>query len=164
MSENVFLVPVDPENFDRTVRSAVDLTEYDDRPEPLAAVDGARLWAVSDDSGNGSTFERMGPDDLLLFYHDGEYVATGRVGETFADEDRWVSGTFWTAFPTTRVYTVESFTPVSVPKRGVNTIFDYSASYTPGFMRVADSRVTRDLSTIETALDAYTKKNRPADD
>ncbi len=164
MSENVFLVPVDPENFDRTVRSAVDLTEYDDRPEPLTAVDEARLWAVDDDSGNGSTFERMGSDDLLLFYHDGEYVATGRVGETFTDEDRWVSGTFWTAFPTTRVYTVESFAPISVPKRGVNTIFDYSKSYTPGFMRVADSRVTRDLSTIETALDAYTKKNRPSDD
>ncbi|WP_066417558.1 hypothetical protein [Halorubrum aethiopicum] len=162
MSDNVFLVPVDPENFDRTVRSAVDLSEYPDRPEPLADVEEARLWAVDDDSGNGSTFDRMESGDLLLFYHDGEYVATGRIGETFADEDRWVSGTFWTAFPTTRVYTVESFTPVSVPKRGVNRIFDYSASYTPGFMRVADGRVTRDLSTIETALDAYTKRNAEA--
>lgn len=162
MSDNVFLVPIDPENFDRTVRSTVDLDEYDDRPEPLADVEEARLWAVDDDSGNGSTFDRMESGDLLLFYHDGEYVATGRVGETFADDDRWVSGTFWTAFPTTRVYTVESFAPVSVPKRGVNRIFDYSASYTPGFMRVADARVTRDLSTIETALDAYTKRNAEA--
>ncbi|SMO44707.1 hypothetical protein [Halorubrum cibi] len=162
MSDNVFLVPVDPENFDRTVRSAVDLAEYPDRPEPLADVEEVRLWAVDDDSGNGSTFDRMESGDLLLFYHDGEYVATGRVGETFVDEDRWASGTFWTAFPTTRVYTVESFTPISVPKRGVNRIFDYSASYTPGFMRVADGRVTRDLSTIETALDAYTKRNAEA--
>ena len=162
MSDNVFLIPVDPENFDRTVRSTVDLTEYDDRPEPLADLEEARLWAVGDDSGNGSTFDRMESGDLLLFYHDGEYVATGRVGETFADEDRWASGTFWTAFPTTRVYTVESFSAVSVPKRGVNRIFDYSASYTPGLMRVADSRVTRDLSTIETALEAYTKRNAEA--
>ncbi|MFC5279136.1 hypothetical protein ACFPM1_10270 [Halorubrum rubrum] len=162
MSANVFLVPVDPENFDRTVRSAVDLSEYPDRPEPLASVEEARLWAVDDESGNGSTFDRMESGDLVLFYHDGEYVATGRIGRTFADEDRWVSGTFWTAFPTTRVYTVESFTPISVPKRGVNRIFDYSASYTPGFMRVADGRVTRDLSTIETALDAYTKRNAEA--
>ncbi len=159
MSANVFLVPIDPENFDRTVRSTVDLTEYDGRPDALADVDEARLWAVADDSGNGSTFERMEPDDLVLFYHEDEYVATARIGQTFVDEDRWVSGTFWTAFPTTRVYTIESFTPISVPKRGVNTIFDYSSSYTPGFMRVADSRVTRDLSTIESALDAYTKRN-----
>jgi len=74
MSANVFLVPIDPENFDRTVQSAVDLTEYDDRPDPLADLDEVRLWAVDDDdSGNGSTFERMEEGDLLLFYHDGEY-------------------------------------------------------------------------------------------
>ena len=52
MSANVFLVPIDPENFDRTVRSAVDLTEYDDRPDQLADLDEARLWAVDDDSGD----------------------------------------------------------------------------------------------------------------
>ena len=159
MSTNVFLVPIDPENFDRTVRSTVDLTDYPDRPDPLADVDEARLWAVDDDSGNGSTFERMDPGDLLLFYHDGEYVATGRVGTTFEDDDRWVSGTFWTAFPTTRVYTVTDFASVSAPKRAVNALFDYSKSYTPGFMRVADSRVTAELSTIESAIDHYSKRN-----
>ncbi|OYR83100.1 hypothetical protein DJ71_10875 [Halorubrum sp. E3] len=159
MSANVFLVPIDPENFDRTVRSAVDLTEYDDRPDDLADLDEARLWAVDDDSGNGSTFERMSEGDLLLFYADDEYVATGRVGEAFADEDRWASGTFWTAFPTTRVYTVTDFSAVSAPKRAVNRIFDYSSSYTPGFMRVADSRVNADLSSIESALEHYTKRN-----
>ncbi|MGM0448603.1 MAG: hypothetical protein ACQERM_10200 [Methanobacteriota archaeon] len=159
MSENVFLVPIDPENFDRTVRSPVDLTDYPDRPEPLADLDETRLWAVDDDSGNGSTFEKMESGDLLLFYADDEYVATGRVGEAFADGDRWASGTFWTAFPTTRVYTVIDFSAVSAPKRAVNRIFDYSSSYTPGFMRVADGRVTADLSSIESALEHYTKRN-----
>ncbi|MFD1571448.1 hypothetical protein [Halorubrum laminariae] len=159
MSANVFLVPIDPENFDRTVRSAVDLAEYDDRPDALADADEARLWAVDDDSGNGSTFDRMESGDLLLFYHDDEYVATGRVGTSFEDDDRWVSGTFWTAFPTTRVYTVTDFSAVSAPKRAVNALFDYSKSYTPGFMRVADSRVTADLSSIESAIDHYTKRN-----
>ncbi|TKX45952.1 MULTISPECIES: hypothetical protein [unclassified Halorubrum] len=159
MSANVFLVPIDPENFDRTVRTPVDLTDYPDRPEPLADLDEARLWAVDDDSGNGSTFEKMESGDLLLFYADDEYVATGRVGEAFADEDRWASGTFWTAFPTTRVYTVTDFGAVSAPKRAVNRIFDYSSSYTPGFMRVADSRVTTELSSIESALEHYTKRN-----
>ena len=159
MSANVFLVPIDPENFDRTVRSPVDLTEYDDRPDQLADLDEARLWAVDDESGNGSTFERMEEGDLLLFYHDDEYLGTGRVGTTFEDEDRWASGTFWTAFPATRVYTVTDFAAVSAPKRAVNAIFDYSASYTPGFMRVADSRVNADLSSIESAVDHYTKRN-----
>ena len=159
MSENVFLVPIDPENFDRTVRSAVDLTNYPDRPEPLADLDEARLWAVDDDSGNGSTFEKMNAGDLLLFYTDDEYIATARIGETFEDDGRWASGTFWTAFPSTRVYTVTDYNPVSAPKRAVNQIFDYSSTYTPGFMRVADSRVTTDLSSIESALNHYTKRN-----
>ncbi|SNR37259.1 hypothetical protein [Halorubrum vacuolatum] len=159
MSQNVFLIPVNPENFDRTVRSPVDLTDYPNRPEPLANAEEARLWAVADDSGNGSTFERMAAGDLLLFYHDERYVASGRVGTTFEDEDRWASGTFWTAFPATRIYTIESFEPISVPKRGVNRIFDYSATYTPGFMRVADSRVNRSLDAIEAALAAYTARN-----
>ncbi|VTT87945.1 hypothetical protein DM2_1279 [Halorubrum sp. DM2] len=159
MSENVFLVPIDPENFDRTVRSAVDLTEYPDRPDALADLDEARLWAVDDDSGNGSTFEKMSEGDLVLFYTDDEYIATGRIGTTFEDDDRWTSGSFWTAFPARRVYTVTDYAEVSAPKRAVNRIFDYSSSYTPGFMRVADSRVTADLSSIESALDHYTKRN-----
>ena len=159
MSANVFLVPIDPENFDRTVRTPVDLTDYPDRPEPLADLDETRLWAVDDDSGNGSTFEKMESGDLLLFYADDEYLATGRVGEAFADDDRWASGTFWTAFPTTRVYTVTDFGAVSAPKRAVNRIFDYSSSYTPGFMRVAASRVPAELSSIESALEHYTKRN-----
>ncbi len=159
MSENVFLIPVDPENFDRTVRSPIDLTDYADRPEPLADADEARLWAVADDSGTGSTFDQMSADDLLLFYHDDEYVGTGRVGTTFEDADRWVSGTFWTAFPATRIYTVESFTPVSVPKRGVNRVFDYADTYTPGLMRVADSRVTTQVGSIESALARYSERN-----
>lgn len=162
MSANVFLVPIDPENFDRTVRSSVDLSEYPDRPAALADTDEARLWALGDDTGTDSTFEQLTAGDLLLFYHEGEYVATGRVGETFVDADRWASSTLWTAFPATRVYTVESFTPISVSKRAVNRIFEYAASYTPGFMRVADSRVTESLSTIETALDAYTKRQQDA--
>jgi len=93
------------------------------------------------------------------FYHDGEYLATGRVGTAFEDEDRWVSSTFWTRVPTTRVYTITDFTAASAPKRAVNTIFDYSASYTPGFMRVADSRVNAELSSIESAIEHYTKRN-----
>ena len=158
MSENVFLVPIDSENFDRTVRSPVDLTEYPDRPAALADHEEARLWAVGDDIGTGSTFEKMREGDLALFYTDGEYVATGRIGTTFEDGDRWASGSFWTAFPATRVYTVTDFNGVSAPKRAVNRIFDYASSYTPGFMRVADGRVDVDLSSIESALDHYTKR------
>jgi len=66
MSANVFLVPIDPENFDRTVQSAVDLTEYDDRPDPLADLDEVRLWAVDDDRERLDVRADGRSGDLLL--------------------------------------------------------------------------------------------------
>jgi len=160
MSANVFLVPIDPENFDRTVQSAVDLTLSTTTARTLSPTSTKSVCGPSTTTaGTARRSSGWKKGDLLLFYHDGEYLATGRVGTAFEDEDRWVSSTFWTAFPTTRVYTITDFTAASAPKRAVNTIFDYSASYTPGFMRVADSRVNAELSSIESAIEHYTKRN-----
>lgn len=57
------------------------------------------------------------------------------------------------------MYTITDFTAASARSARSNTIFDYSASYTPGFMRVADSRVNAELSSIESAIEHYTKRN-----
>lgn len=40
---NVFLVPCDPGNYDRTVALPVDLSEYSDRPDPLQDMTEARF-------------------------------------------------------------------------------------------------------------------------
>ncbi|KDE57257.1 hypothetical protein EL22_13555 [Halostagnicola sp. A56] len=156
MSSNVFLVSSDSEPFARTVLSEVDLTDYPDRPEELAESESARFWGVEADSSAETYFEKMDEGDLLLFYREGEYVGTGRIGTTFVDDEEWASATVWDDSPRTLIYTIEDFTATSVPKAAVNTIFEYSDGYNPnGLIRVADNRVDNTLEAIELAVQQY---------
>lgn len=156
---NVFLVPADPENFERTVASSVDLEEYDDRPDALASMDSVRLWGAAEGDRSEQMFERLAPGDLLLFHHGGRYVGVGRVGETFVDADAWASATFWEDAPMTRLFTVVDFSPLDIESGRVNRIFEYSAGYAPGgLMRVADDRVENSLDAIELAVIRYDER------
>lgn len=158
MSPSVFLAPCDPGNFDRTVRSPVDPSEHPDLPDALPEGERVRFWGVRSGSRNEDTFERMEPGDLVLFYQDGTYVATGRVGTTF-DDGGWASETFWNDAPSTLIYTLEDYTEVDVPAGAVNVLFDYESDFYPqGLMRVADGRVDRRIEAIEGALPRYTDR------
>lgn len=156
---NVFLVPAHPEGFERTVASAVDLAAHEDRPAPLASLESARIWGAGEGERSEQMFERLEPGDLLLFHHDGSYVGVGRVGQTFVDEDGWVSGTFWDGAPRTHLFTVTDFSAVDVDSGPVNAIFDYGADYAPGgLMRVADDRVENRLDAIALAVVRYDER------
>jgi len=144
MSSNVFVIRCDPDDFDRTVRSAVSLADYPDHPDALPEGDEVRFWGVEDGDSNQTYFEKMEAGDLVLFYQDDTYVGTGRIGTTFTDDESWASTTVWHDTPASRIFTVDEFTPVSVPRAAVNRIFDYADGYNPGgLMRVADDRVAR---------------------
>ena len=160
MDSNVFLVPCDPGNFDRTVGSAVDLSEYTDCPPALSDAGEARLWGAREGSNNQNFFEKMQSGDLLLFYQDNRYIGTGRVGAKFRDQEEWVSTTFWDGASSQLIYTVEDFTPISVRKAAVNAIFDYVSDYNPeGLMRVAENRFDKRVEAIELALKNYSEKH-----
>lgn len=151
---NVFVVQDDSEDLDRTVRSRADLSDHPDRPEPLQDAESARFWGVEDGETNRSYFEKMEGGDLVLFYRDGSYVGVGYVDATFEDEDGWVADTFWDDHRSDSIFTLRDFSTVSVPRAKVNTIFDYSDSYTPsGVMRVADNRVTNRVAAIKHAVE-----------
>lgn len=158
MNSNIFLVRADPTDFDRTVRAEINVGDYPDHPEPLSGIGTVRFFRAPETRTD--TFEKMAADDLLLFHHDGEYVGVGRVGITFEDDERWASTTVWSDSSSTQLYTVQGFTPVSVPKAAVNRIFEYAAGYTPqNLMRVADSRVDNRPEAIKRALEQYTEKH-----
>lgn len=151
---NVFVVQDDSEDLDRTVRSPADLSEHPDRPEPLRNAEAVRFWGVEDGETNRSYFEKMESGDLVLFYRDGSYVGVGYIDATFEDEDGWVADAFWDDHRSERIFTLRDFSTVSVPREKVNTIFDYSGSYTPsGVMRVADNRVTNRVAAIKRAVE-----------
>lgn len=158
-NENVFLVPCDPGNFDRTVGSPVGLEEYPDRPAPLDEYTSARFWGVRDGEGNRSYFEKMEPDDLVVFYQNGTYIGVGYIETTFEDEEGWVRSTFWQNAPSTLIYIIREYATISVPKNQVNTIFGYSEGYYPqGLMRVADDRLTNRVGAIKRALETVSEE------
>ena len=159
MSANVFLAPCDAGNFDRTVLSEVHLSEYPDRPEALSETDTVRFWGAREGSRNEDYFNRMDSGDLALFHQSGSYVGAGWVGITFEDDEQWASTTFWDGAPSRLIYTVEEFTPVSVPKAVVNRIFNYDEGYNPqGLIRVAENRLDDRPVVIKRALAKYTEK------
>lgn len=155
---NVFLAPADPGNFDRTVVSPVDLTDHPDRPGALADRDSARFWGVRDGTRNRQQFERMAAGDVVLFYQEAEYVGVGRVGATFED-DGWASETFWRDAPAERVYVLDRFDAVSVPRSAVNRIFGYEPDYYPqGLLGVADGRLPDPVAAVPVAVRRYDER------
>lgn len=158
MTSNVFLAPCDPGNFDRTVRSAVTVSDDPARPPALSEQETVRFWGVRDGSGNETFFEKMDAGDLVLFYQEQTYVGTGWIGTTFTDDEQWASRTFWNDAPASRIYTIEGFTPVSVPRAAVNRLFDYAVDYYPqGLMRVADGRLDNRPEAIKRAVERYSE-------
>lgn len=150
---NVFLISADRETFDRTVATQVDLSDQSDVPEPISGRETVRLGGLEDSDRNRSTFERMTEGDLLLFYVDDRYVATGRVGEAFEDDS--FAEAIWDGVDATFLYEIESYTPVDVSKAAGNRVFGYDSGYTPNTMRVAEDRVDRQVESIERAMQQY---------
>lgn len=154
--EQVFLVQIDPENFERTVSSPVDMAEHPDRPDGLPEEGRVRLWGAEDGKRSVETFERMDPGDLLLFHDDGTFVGVGRVGLTVDDESGWASEAFWDDASKAHLYTVTDFSSIEIPRAAVNSLFDYGPDYSPGgLMRVAPDRVTASLPAIELAVKRF---------
>lgn len=158
VGSNVFLAGVDPEQFAATLATPVDLSAHDDRPDALADFDEARVAAVEPGDRSEDTFERMEPGDLVLCYSDGRYVGAGRIAATFDDAD-WGSEALWDGAAVAGGYVLEDFVEVDLPARVVNSIFDYSADYSPGdLMRVADGRVGSSLAAIRVAVERFAEQ------
>lgn len=158
MSPNIFLARSDSEDFDRTVYSEVELSGHPDHPEAFSEMDTVRFFGAPE-SRTGA-FEKMNTDDLVLFHRKGEYVGTGWIGTTLEDDQQWASTTLWSDTSSTLIYTVQEFTPVSVPAASVNRIFEYADGYTPpNLMRGAANRVENRPEAIKRALEQYTEKH-----
>ena len=158
MSSNIFLARSAPEDFDRTVHSEIDLSDYPNHPEALSGMDTVRFFGAPE--SRSDVFEKMNAEDLVLFHQDSEYVGTGWIGTTVEDDQQWASTTFWSDTCSALIYTVEEFTPVSVPTTAVNLIFGYAEGYTPPeLMRVAENRVDNRPRAIKRALERYTEKH-----
>ncbi len=155
---NVFLAGVDLDRFAATLATPVDLAALDDRPDALADAEAARIGAVEPGDRSEQTFDRMGVGDLVLCYADGRYVGAGRIAATVDDGD-WAGEALWDGDDVAGAYVLEDFVEFDLPARVINSLFDYSADYSPGdLIRVADGRVGSSLAAIRVAVERFSEQ------
>ncbi len=154
---NLFLVPVGGDWIDRFEKTvASPLSNLEDAPAELPQESPVRVWGttVGEDSKKRTTFESMEPDDPILFLHDGEFIASGRVGETFEDPD--LGAWLWDSPQSRFIYTVADYQEIAVPRREVWEILGYSPNYPLyGFSRTSDDAISTLLQTYNSVEEAF---------
>ncbi|WP_132060272.1 hypothetical protein [Halorussus amylolyticus] len=152
----LYLVPVGEEwtqEFDRTVDSPHDLSG--DHPiDELSNLDEARIWGTTSGERKRTFFEGMETGDPLLFYNQGEFFATGRVGHSFESPEagKWL----WNNSDSRFIYTVEDFHRISIPRIELNMILGYSEDYSPqGFQQISEKAMSRLLQQYTSIEDAF---------
>jgi hypothetical protein len=153
----LFLVPVGDDWIDRfkeTIESP--LSNPKDAPAGLSDESSVRIWGttVGEDSKKRTTFEAMEQDDLVLFLHSGEFIGSGRVGETFEDDD--LGGWIWDSPESRFIYTVTDYQEMFIPRSEVWDVLGYSPNYPLyGFSRVSDDAINTLLQTYNSVEEAF---------
>ena len=154
---DLFLSPVGDDwinKFDQTVGSPLDLSA--NPPDELEEFSQLRVWGTTEGEGEQkrTTFEAMNPGDAVLFLHDSEFIASGRVGETFENPElgEWIWGTSESRF----VYTVTDYQTMSVPRHEVWDLLGYSENYPLyGFSKASDDAISSLLQTYNSVEEAF---------
>lgn len=153
----LFLVPVGDDWIDRfseTVESP--LSNWEDAPVDLSHESSVRIWGttVGEDSKKRTTFEAMEQGDLVLFLHKGEFIGSGRVGDTFESSElgEWI----WDSPESQFIYTISDYQEVSVPRSVVWDVLGYSPNFPLyGFSRVSDDAISTLLQTYNSVEEAF---------
>lgn len=156
------------EDYKRSVDEGHPIEEL----EPYLSPEDCEELRVTSEDGNahlwGSSvpdkWQNVGPGDIALIYHDGEFVARGQVTllrenyelaehlwKDTVDHDRWDPDNPWKYL--TFLSDIEE---ISVDVEAFNELVGYDETYRPqGFTRVADHRLDqlqKEYDSVETAL------------
>lgn len=142
----LYLVPVSDdwrERFRTSVETPHDLTRYDDVPPQLEEYRQVRIWGTTETeaANKQAAIDQLQAGDAILFYHDGDFIAGGRVEQTFEEPE--IGVLLWDQPKSRYIYTLDSFT-TSVPSiEQVWCWLGYEGrQVVQGFSRVADDRLT----------------------
>lgn len=163
---DLFLVPVSDDwigDYERTVASPLEL---DDPPAEFAGRSEVRVWGTTlgeEGTKKWATIQAMESGDLVLAMHDGEFVGSARVEETFESPNlgEWI----WDAPESAFVYTLTDYREISLPRSELWELLDYSANFPLyGFSRVAEDAVSSLLQSYNSVEEAFQALRGEADE
>jgi hypothetical protein len=160
----LYVVPVGDkwiDDFDLTVRSPVSVPES--APDHLKRQNDVRFWGTTEGRQKRAFFEEMETGDPLLFYHEGEFFAAGRVGEAFESPD--VGESLWGNRESRFIFTITDYQQISVPREEVAVLLGYEENWVPyRFLRVSQEAVTsllQEYNSIEVAFQDFQSEDGP---
>ncbi len=140
----LYLMPVGEnwlDEFAATVDSPVEI-DHETAPAALQDIQHARLWGITRGTRNHTVFETLEPDDIVLFYHDTQFFATGRVEQTFTDDGGAIGDYIWSNPDSIYNYTLKDYHRLTLSKQALWEKLGYDDSFAvQGFKRVSDDRL-----------------------
>ncbi|WP_273742329.1 hypothetical protein [Natrinema soli] len=141
------------ERFDQTVGSPISASDID-LPSILEADQEIRIWGTSDGKQKYSYFTAMETGDPVLFYSDGEFFASGRIGVTL--EDAALGERLWDSAESKYIYTISEYEPISVLPAELGDLLSYGEGWHPrGFMRVSEQAINSLLTEYNSVEEAF---------
>jgi putative restriction endonuclease len=155
----LYLQPVSDEwfnRFGRTVRSEVT-EEWDSTvPETLEHELPTRVWGIEETNSpaHQSYIDRMRPGDLVLYYHNGDFIASGRVKRAL--ESDVIGDWLWNNPQSRWVYLITEYDDWGPDIDEIWDLLGYGdRQVVNGFMRVSDSvteQLRREYGSLESAI------------
>lgn len=146
----LYLIPVSDtwmSQFQRTVSTPLQVRGGESVPDQFQGLNQVRVWGTTESefSRKQNHIDRLEPGDFILFYHDGDFIAAGRVDRFFEAPEvgEWLWGESESRF----IFTLDAYRD-SAP--GIGSLWDtlgYNGrQVVQGFTRVNDDRVERMVS------------------
>jgi len=155
--KDIFLVPVGDDwisDFEKTVETPVDISSLNSVRKEISDYDEIRIWGTERSEEKRPYFERMEKGDILLFYREKEFFATGRVGMAFESPEAGRS--LYDNEESSFLYTVTDFEEVSLPAEELWDLFGYEDGFfLRGFTGVSNKAMDSLLREYNSVEEAY---------
>ena len=152
----LYLTPVGSdwiEEFERTVASPFSLTDIE-LPPGLEDEQKVRIWGTTEGPQKRDYFMKMEPGDPILFYSEGKFFASGRVGTTI--EDASLGKAIWGSDNSSLIYTVSDYKPISKTPAEIGELLGYADGWNPqGFVHVSQKAVNSLLTEYNSIEEAF---------
>ena len=128
-----------------------------DAPADLKRQDEARIWGTTTGDRKQTYFESMEPGDPVLFYNEGKFFASGRVGTTFESPEAGFE--LWSNEASRFVFTLKDYEEISVGRERFADLLGYDSDWAPqGFMKASADAVgtlLQEYNSIEEAFQDF---------